>query len=224
MKIVVGLGNPGKQYEGTRHNVGWMVLDRLAERAGLAGHAKSRDAAATMRGRYKGLDLVLVKPMTYMNESGLAVRKALARERTPLEDLLVVYDDFDLPLGKIRMRENGSAGTHNGMRSIVGELGTQKFARLRVGIGEPTHHAIGHVLSKFSAMERQVLDEVLDAAADAIEDWANEGVNRAANRWNSWAPTPPEEPTEPVVAQATVADANGIVRTTTGWRKLLHRG
>ncbi len=85
--------------------------------------------------------------MTYMNESGLAVRKALARERAPLDDLLVVYDDFDLPLGKLRMREQGSAGTHNGMRSIVGELGTQKFARLRVGIGEPADHAIKHVLT-----------------------------------------------------------------------------
>src|SRR3954471_19242674 len=126
MKIVIGLGNPGNQYAGTRHNVGWMVLDRLADRAGLSGHAKTRDAAAVMRGRYKGLDLELVKPMTYMNESGLAVRKALARDRVPLDDLLVVYDDFDLPLGKLRMRAEGSAGTHNGMRSIIGELGNQK--------------------------------------------------------------------------------------------------
>jgi PTH1 family peptidyl-tRNA hydrolase len=171
MKIVVGLGNPGKQYEGTRHNVGWMVLDRFADRAGLSGHAKSRDAAATMRGRYNGLDVLLVKPMTYMNESGVAVRKALARERAPLDEMLVVYDDFDLPLGRLRMREQGSAGTHNGMRSIIGELGNQKFARLRVGIGEPSRGAaIGHVLSRFANDERKVLDEVLDAAADAIED------------------------------------------------------
>jgi len=156
MKIVVGLGNPGKQYEQTRHNVGWMVLDRLAERAGLDGHAKTRDAAATMRGRYDGIDLELVKPMTYMNESGLAVRKVLARERAPLEDLLIVYDDFDLPLGKLRMRAEGSAGTHNGMRSIVGEMGTQKFARLRVGIGEPRERdAKNHVLTRFSADERR---------------------------------------------------------------------
>src|SRR3954454_19826635 len=179
MRIVVGLGNPGKKYEGPRHNVGWMVRDRLAERAGLSGHAKARDAAATTRGRHNGLDLVLVKPMTYMNESGLAVRKVLARERAPLDDLLIVYDDFDLPLGKLRMREQGSAGTHNGMRSIIGELGNQKFARLRVGIGEPSNHAIGHVLSRFSAAERKVLDEVLDAAVDAVEDWAGDGANRA---------------------------------------------
>jgi PTH1 family peptidyl-tRNA hydrolase len=234
MKIVVGLGNPGKQYEGTRHNVGWMVLDRLADRAGMSGHAKTRDAAATMRGRYQGIDLELVKPMTYMNESGLAVRKALARDRVPLTELLVVYDDFDLPLGRLRMREQGSAGTHNGMRSIVAELGTQKFARLRVGIGAPASHAIGHVLSRFDTDERPVLDEVLDAAADAIEDWARDGVNRAANRWNSWAPTlsheaevdesAPAPATVVATTAASAADENGIVRTTTGWRKLLRRG
>jgi PTH1 family peptidyl-tRNA hydrolase len=231
MKIVVGLGNPGRQYEQTRHNVGWMVLDRLAERAGLTGHAKSRDAAATMRGRYKGLDLVLIKPMTYMNESGLAVRKALAREHTPLEDMLVVYDDFDLPLGKLRIRGEGSAGTHNGMRSIVAELETQKFARLRVGIGEPSAHAIGHVLSRFSADERKVLDEVLQAAADAVEEWAAEGVNRAANRWNSWTPDAlagqpagDGETSADTPPATTTVEAGGIVRHSTGWRRLLGRG
>lgn len=232
MKIVIGLGNPGKQYEGTRHNVGWMVIDRLADRAGLAGHAKSRDASATMRGRYEGFDLVLVKPMTYMNESGVAVRKVLARERAPLEDIIVVVDDFDLPLGKLRIREQGSAGTHNGLRSIVGELGTQKFARLRVGIGEPSRGAIGHVLSRFTPDERKTVDEVINAAADAVEDWAREGANRAATRWNSWAPELASvEPTDgtatdhpgSVPAPEKASDGSTIVRTTTGWRKLLHR-
>ncbi|HEY7025272.1 MAG TPA: aminoacyl-tRNA hydrolase [Candidatus Limnocylindrales bacterium] len=232
-KIVVGLGNPGRQYEDTRHNAGWMVLDELAQRAGLTGHAKSKDAAATMRGRYNGIDLILVKPMTYMNESGIAVRKILARERTPLEDMLIVYDDFDLPLGKLRMREQGSAGTHNGMRSIVAELGTQKFARLRLGIGQPSRGAIGHVLTKFTAAERKVLDEVVDAAAEAVEDWAREGANRAATRWNGWLPpSMSEQPTEggaddpPLEPTAPQIDGDGslIVRTATGWRKLLRRG
>lgn len=227
MKIVVGLGNPGKQYEGTRHNAGWMVLDELANRAGLTGHAKAKDAAATMRGRYNGMDLTLVKPMTYMNDSGVAVRKVLAKERAPLGDMLIVYDDFDLPLGKLRMREQGSAGTHNGMRSIVGELGTQKFARLRIGIGQPSRGAIGHVLTKFTADELKVLDEVVDAAADAVEDWAREGANRAATRWNSWAPTAVSDAQGDEGASATNTETppdDGIVRTTTGWRKLLHRG
>ncbi len=226
MKIVVGLGNPGKQYEDTRHNVGWMVLDRLAERAGWVGHARARDAAASVHGRYRDLDLMLVKPTTFMNLSGLAVRKVLARQRAPLDDLLVVVDDFDLPLGRIRLRAEGSAGTHNGLRSIVGELSTQKFARLRVGIGEPSAAAIDHVLSRFTSDERKVLDEVLDAAADAVEDWAREGPARAANRWNAWTSEPVAkagqavEPTSP----ESRPDEPQIVRHATGWRKLLRRG
>jgi PTH1 family peptidyl-tRNA hydrolase len=237
MKIVVGLGNPGKQYEQTRHNVGWMVLDRLADRAGWTGHARARDAAATVHGRYDGLDLMLAKPTTYMNLSGVAVRKELARQRAPLEDMLVVVDDFDLPLGKLRMREQGSAGTHNGLRSIIGELGSQKFARLRVGIGAPGHAAKDHVLSRFTDAERKVLDDVLDAAADAVEDWAREGPARAANRWNSWSPESAPVASgvaarasgsaaaeDPATSSQPVPDDDGIVRRSTGWRKLLGRG
>jgi PTH1 family peptidyl-tRNA hydrolase len=229
VKIVVGLGNPGKQYEQTRHNVGWMVLDRLAERAGWTGHARARDAAATVYGRYGDLELMLVKPTTYMNLSGVAVRKVLARQRAPLGDLLVVTDDFDLPLGKLRLRERGSAGTHNGLRSIIGELGNQEFARLRVGIGEPSREARDHVLSRFSASERRILDEVIDAAADAVEDWARLGPAKAANKWNGWTAEAAEAgslatPSSKPAPAAVAPDENGIVRTTTGWRRLLRRG
>ncbi|MEO6349957.1 MAG: aminoacyl-tRNA hydrolase [Candidatus Limnocylindrales bacterium] len=226
MKIVVGLGNPGKQYEETRHNVGWMVLDRLAERAGWTGHARSRDAAATVYGRYKSLDLMLVKPTTFMNLSGVAVRKVLARQRAPLSDILVVYDDFDLPFGKLRLREHGSAGTHNGMRSIIGELGSQELARLRVGIGEPRHEgaAKDHVLSRFASDERSTLDIVLDAAADAVEDWARFDPARAANRWNAWTAKVQDGPIEPRMTRAEQPSEPVIVRSTTGWRKLLGRG
>lgn len=244
MKIVVGLGNPGKQYAETRHNVGWMVLDRLAERAGWTGHARARDAAATVHGRYGDLELMLVKPTTYMNLSGVAVRKVLARQRTPLEDLLVVVDDFALPLGRLRMRERGSAGSHNGLRSIIAELGNEKFARLRVGIGEPERQADGgmaraardHVLTRFRPTERALLEQVLDAAADAVEDWAREGVSRAANRWNSWQPTlaagaggesgatDGRGPARDRPAEPQPPDEHGVVRTRTGWRKLLDWG
>ena len=137
MKLVVGLGNPGRSTPGTRHNIGWLVMDRLAERAGWAGKGRQRDASNVAMGRYRGLDLTLVKPLTYMNDSGLAVRKVLAREHAPLGDLLVVADDFALPFGKLRFREGGGPGGHNGLRSIIDELGTEKFSRLRVGIGEP---------------------------------------------------------------------------------------
>jgi PTH1 family peptidyl-tRNA hydrolase len=267
VKIVVGLGNPGKQYEGTRHNVGWMVLDRLADRAGWSGRVKARDAAAVMRGRHGDHELLLVKPTTYMNLSGLAVRKVLARERAPLEDLLVVVDDFALPLGRLRLREEGSAGGHNGLRSILGEMGTQRFARLRVGIGEPGRSAVDHVLSRFAPAEAADLDRVLSAAADAVEDWMRDGPARAANRWNAWqlaaaaepappaaasragtkgasttAPTTPDArsgrvtdgdagldggdvgPRPPAGASSAGPDADGIVRTRTGWRKLLPGG
>lgn len=248
-KVVIGLGNPGQQYERTRHNVGWLVLDLVAERAGLTGRAKARDAAVTVRGRYQGLDLVLVKPTTYMNLSGVAVRKILARERVPLGDLLVVVDDFDLPFGKLRMRAEGSAGTHNGLRSIVAEMGTQKWARLRVGIGTHGGSAIDHVLAPFTAEERGLLPLVLDAAADAVEVWATDGPARAADRFNAWRlPEPETAPTDgpatrstestggsmtPVVGDPLGAsdasrdprapDTDGIVRTSTGWRRLLDR-
>ena len=196
-KIIVGLGNPGSRYEDTRHNVGWMVLDRLAERAGSTGRARARDAAATVRGRYDDLDLLLVKPTTFMNLSGVAVRKVLARERAPLDDLLVVVDDFALPLGRLRMRERGSAGGHNGLRSIIGELGTQEFARLRVGIGEPAPGAArrarpGRVRGRRAAR----LDVVLDAAADASTAGRRTGPAPRPPRWNAWRPAEPGEPDE----------------------------
>ncbi len=244
MKIVVGLGNPGKQYDGTRHNVGWMVLDRIADRAGWNGRGKTRDDAMSVRGRFADTDLLLVKPLTYMNLSGQAVRKVLARERVPMEDLLVVVDDFALPLGKLRLREEGSAGGHNGLKSIIAEMSTQKFARLRVGIGEPGTNVVDHVLSRFQADEQEDLATVLGAAATAVEDWAREGSNRAANKWNAWTlPTPATDAadrpqttvrsTDLVLAREpgpggdagrSEPDANGVVRTKTGWRKLLPSG
>jgi len=193
VKIVVGLGNPGGQYEKTRHNVGWMVLDRLADRAGWDGKGRTRDAASIAMGRYKGLDLTIVKPLTFMNESGLAVRKVLAREHAPLSDLLVVADDFALPFGKLRFREGGGAGGHNGLGSIIDELSTEKFSRLRVGIGAPERGFIDHVLAPFQPDERERLDALLDAAADAVEEWARHGTSKAANRFNMFELRPADE-------------------------------
>jgi PTH1 family peptidyl-tRNA hydrolase len=220
VKIIVGLGNPGGQYEKTRHNIGWMVLDRLADRASWAGRGRTRDAAAIVQGRYQGLDLVLVKPLTYMNESGLAVRRVLARERSPLTEMLVVADDFSLPFGKLRFREAGSAGGHNGLKSIIDELGTEKFSRLRVGIGEPSDDAIDHVLSQFRSGEKRRLPELLDAAADAVESWAREGTNKAANHFNAFELRPDDnERSAPPGAVEGPPGADGIRRTKTGWRK-----
>ncbi len=125
MKLVVGLGNPGGQYLETRHNIGWMVLDRIADRAGRGGRGRQRDASEVLELRTKGLDLILAKPLTYMNDSGIAVRKLMARSHVPMADVLVVADDFALPFGKLRFREAGSHGGHNGLRSIVDELGSE---------------------------------------------------------------------------------------------------
>ncbi|MGZ9160645.1 MAG: aminoacyl-tRNA hydrolase [Candidatus Limnocylindrales bacterium] len=221
MKVVVGLGNPGTPYAGTRHNVGWLVLDRLAERADWSGKGRQRDSSNVVMGRYRGLDLTLVKPLTYMNDSGLAVRKVLAREHAPLSDLLIVADDFALPFGKLRFREGGSHGGHNGLRSIIDELGTEKYSRLRIGIGDPVRDGRDHVLSKFAPDEVQRLDELLDAAADAVEAWARDGTSKAANRFNTFQLR--EADADRLAAPGEVdgpPDDKGIRRTKTGWRKV----
>jgi PTH1 family peptidyl-tRNA hydrolase len=224
LKVVVGLGNPGSQYAGTRHNIGWLVMDRLAERAGWDGRGRRRDNSNVVGGRYRGLDLTLVKPLTYMNESGHAVRKVLQREHAPLGDILIVADDFALPFGKLRFREAGSHGGHNGLRSIIDELGTEKFSRLRVGIGDPVRDGRDHVLSKFAPDEVQRLDELLDAAADAVEGWARDGTSKASNRFNTFQLR--EADADRLAAPGEVdgpPDETGIRRTKTGWRRVLQR-
>jgi PTH1 family peptidyl-tRNA hydrolase len=224
VKIVVGLGNPGDQYAKTRHNIGWMVLDRLADRAGWGGRGRTRDASAIAMGRYRGLDLMIVKPLTFMNESGRAVRKVLAREHAPLAELLVVADDFALPFGKLRFREGGGSGGHNGLGSIIDELATEKFSRLRVGIGAPDRAFVDHVLAPFQPDERERLDALLDTAADAVEEWARHGTSKAANRFNMFELRPADESrVAPPGAVDGPPDEAGVRRTRTGWRKVLRR-
>ncbi len=230
MKLVVGLGNPGNQYAETRHNIGWMVLDRLADRAGRSGRGRNRDASSVIELRTRGLELILAKPQTYMNDSGVAVRKLLASNRVPLLEMLVIADDFALPFGKLRFRESGSHGGHNGLRSIIDELGTEKYSRLRVGIGEPGRGAVDHVLSTFAPDERTRLPILLDAAADAVEEWARVGTSKAANRFNAFemqAPgaDPGDGPGLPAPGEpGGPAGGDGIRRTTTGWRRILGGG
>ena len=164
--------------------------------------------------------MLLVKPLTFMNESGLAVRKVLAREHAPLVEMLVVADDFALPFGKLRFREGGSAGGHNGLRSIVEEMGSEKFSRLRVGIGDPGPDAIDHVLSQFSRGERARLTDLLDAAADAVEAWAREGTNKAANHFNAFELRPDDDQRAAPPGEVDGPPGpDGIRRTRTGWRK-----
>ena len=231
MKLVVGLGNPGNQYAETRHNLAWMVLDRIADRAGKAGRGRDRDASSVLEIRAGGQDLVLAKPQTYMNDSGRAVRRLLQSYHVPLVDLLVVADDFALPFGKLRFREAGSHGGHNGLRSIVDELNSEKFSRLRVGIGEPGRGAVDHVLSRFTADETARLPILLDASAEAVESWVRQGTSKAANRFNAWELQSPaagdagdgaDRPKAGEVGGP--ADSEGVRRTKTGWRRILPGG
>jgi peptidyl-tRNA hydrolase, PTH1 family len=189
MKVICGLGNPGDRYRLTRHNVGFRVVDLLADRWGLTGQGRVRDGAARLEaqptepiGR-----VLLVKPMRYMNVSGGPLKAALRQtDADPATDLLVVADDVDLALGRVRLRREGSAGGHNGLRDIISTLGTNEFARLRVGIGRPgsSRATVDHVLSTFSPAERELADEAIATAADAAETWLRDGVEVAMNEFN----------------------------------------
>jgi peptidyl-tRNA hydrolase, PTH1 family len=208
-----------------------MVLDRIADRAGKAGRGRDRDASSVLEIRAAGQELVLAKPQTYMNDSGRAVRRLLQSYHVPLVDLLVVADDFALPFGKLRFREAGSHGGHNGLRSIIGDLNSEKFSRLRVGIGEPGRGAVDHVLSRFTADETARLPILLDASAEAVETWVRQGTSKAANRFNSWdlqapAAADAEDDTDRPAAGEVggPANADGVRRTKTGWRRILPGG
>ncbi len=181
--IVMGLGNPGPKYAPTRHNVGFRCIDLLADRAGVNLNDR-RKHADLGRGTLGGVQVVLAKPRTFMNASGLAARYLLDRFGTSPDRMLVVVDDLDLPVGKIRMRGSGSSGGHRGLDSISAEARTGAYPRLRIGIGRPDTGAIAHVLGGFAPDEEEALAEALSRAADAVEMWAEQGVDAAMNRFN----------------------------------------
>jgi PTH1 family peptidyl-tRNA hydrolase len=184
VKAIVGLGNPGGKYERTRHNAGFLVLDRLAEKHGWRFNQK-RDRSLVARGRLDQVEVVLAKPQTYMNLSGQAVQRLLASHGVKVEDLLVVYDDFDLPLGRLRLREQGGPGTHNGMRSIAALLGSTAFPRLRIGIGSAEPGAArDHVLGDFDPADWEAFEAVRERAVEAIETYLRDGLAAAMNRFN----------------------------------------
>jgi PTH1 family peptidyl-tRNA hydrolase len=183
--LIVGLGNPGRQYARTRHNVGWEVLDLLAKRHGL--QFRTRQARAEIaRGTIAGRPVILAKPQTYMNLSGQAVRALIQFYKLPLAQVLIIHDELDLPLGTIRLRERGSAAGHNGLTSVIQQLGTPNVPRLRVGIERPpvAGDQVNWVLGHFSAAERAELTPALATAADAAETWLHDGITTAMNRFN----------------------------------------
>jgi PTH1 family peptidyl-tRNA hydrolase len=184
MKIVVGLGNPGARYDGTRHNVGFAVVDYLAAGPG-AGRAQGRFSAEVRELVEGGEKLLLVKPETFMNLSGRCVRQVLDFYQLPVAELLVVCDDINLPLGKLRVRAKGTHGGHNGLRDIQNHLGTTEYARLRIGVDAPRDEAIDHVLSRFRPGERAVIDDAVALAARAVLVWAGQGVQACMNQFNA---------------------------------------
>jgi len=183
MKLIVGLGNPGPEYARTRHNVGWQVVDAFTKkfRIDVARHEKN---AMTGTGRVAGGSVLVAKPLTYMNLSGDAVRLLVNAYTESTEELMVVYDDIDLPLGKLRIRPNGSSGTHNGMRSIIAELGSENFPRLRVGIGSPETQLRDYVLDEFASGEQPVVDRAIGRAVDALVLFCRDDLRRAMNEFN----------------------------------------
>jgi peptidyl-tRNA hydrolase, PTH1 family len=185
VKLIVGLGNPGRKYGGTRHNVGFDVLDLLAERARAEWEAAPRGIEALIA-RNREADTVLAKPLTYMNLGGPAVVGLLQFYKIELPDLFVIVDDVNLELGRLRARAAGSAGGHNGLKSIIGALGNQEFARVRVGVGggEPRRDLADHVLGRFALEERPIIAEAVTRTADAAELFVTEGIGTVMNRFN----------------------------------------
>lgn len=184
MKLVVGLGNPGSRYAGTRHNLGFAVVDALAGRWGFEVNRQKFNAWVG-DGTVAGQRVLLLKPLTFMNLSGQAVQAAVAFHKVPLEDLLVVGDDLDLPTGQLRVRASGSSGGHRGLENIIQLLGSEAFARVRIGIGRGRpEDVVGHVLSEFADDEAAVAEATVRRAAGAVECWLAEGVTAAMNRFN----------------------------------------
>lgn len=185
MKLVVGLGNPGKRYEGTRHNVGFEVVERLARECGADPPRPKFDGDVweCVFGDEKSL---LVAPRTFMNRSGGSVRKAVDFYQIPVEEMLVVCDEFQLPTGQLRLRKQGTDGGHNGLADVIRVLGTNEFSRLRIGIGPVPDRwdQADFVLGKFTAAERGEIDLQVARAADAVKLWAAEGITSAMNRFN----------------------------------------
>jgi peptidyl-tRNA hydrolase, PTH1 family len=184
MKLIVGLGNPGPEYERTRHNIGWRVLDAFARkfRIDVSHHEKN---ALTGAGRVAGGSVMIARPLTYMNLSGDAVRLLVNAYLESAGEMIVVYDDIDLPVGRLRIRDSGSAGTHNGMRSIVESLGTERFPRLRVGIGAAAEGRLrDYVLDEFDPEEEPVIERAVSRAVDALVLFVRGDLRRAMNQFN----------------------------------------
>jgi peptidyl-tRNA hydrolase, PTH1 family len=185
MKLVVGLGNPGRRYEGTRHNIGYIVLAEVAQRYGVTA-AKTRFRGEVVEAELGGQKALLLSPTTFMNLSGGSVQEAVSFYKVPTEDVLVLCDDLNLPVGKLRFRSRGSSGGQKGLDDIIARLGTEEFSRLRVGIGAAPNgwDWADYVLSKFPPGELPTIRQAVELAADAVAVWAREGIEFCMNQYN----------------------------------------
>ena len=186
MKIVVGLGNPGAQYANTPHNAGFEAIDKIVASMGAEWEFKKAYNALWTKGVFAGKPVICVKPQTYMNLSGDAVAPIVKYSNATPGDLVVIQDDIDLAIGRIRVRKNGSCGGHNGVRSIIERLGSQDFARVKIGVGKDKSNVVAYVLGKLPPEVRRVMDESVDAAVKAVEAVVGNGVDYAMNAFNAF--------------------------------------
>ena len=187
-RLIIGLGNPGREYDGTRHNIGFRVADALAEKLGVGYKSKRKFFAEVGEAKRGEASLVLAKPVTYMNLSGQAVAALREWYKSEPRDVIVMYDDADLELGRLRVRGEGSSGGHNGMQSIIDALGTNGIPRLRLGVGRsegPRDGLKDHVLSRFDRHEEKLVKEMVDRAVSAVESWLDRGLAATMNEFNS---------------------------------------
>ncbi|MBO1515126.1 aminoacyl-tRNA hydrolase [Metabacillus bambusae] len=185
MKLIVGLGNPGREYDQTRHNVGFMIIDKLSEELSIPLDSHKFNGLYGI-GHISGEKVILLKPLTYMNLSGECIRPLMDYYEINDDELVVIYDDLDLPVGKIRLRTKGSAGGHNGIKSMILHLATQEFNRIRVGIDRPTNgmKISDYVLSRFSSDEEQGINEAIERSANACEKWLSTSFTQVMNEYN----------------------------------------
>ncbi len=190
MKIVVGLGNPGAQYANTPHSVGFEAVDAIAAEMGVAWETKKAFNCLLAKGSFAGHQVMLVKPQTYMNSSGDSVAPIVKYHNATAADLIVIQDDIDLPVGKMRIRKAGSCGGHNGVRNIIERLGTPAFTRLKIGVGKDKSNVIGFVLGKFDPTSRTIIDRVVAESVKVTALILRDGPDAAMNAYNGWTATP----------------------------------
>ena len=186
MKLIVGLGNPGSQYTWTRHNSGFLVLESLGKQLKAKGHVSASNHGILAKVVIEDVECSLLMPTTFMNNSGLSVKSLADRTGTSLKDILIICDDLSLPFGKLRLRPFGSAGGHNGLKSIINDLGSNQFARLRMGIDAPQNgvDTVDYVLANFTPVEKKALPDFINHALDCVTCWVTEGAEVAMNRFN----------------------------------------